>query len=119
MPTADEILSHCLAKPGAWQDSPWDDHVVAKVGEAGKIFCSIGDGSIGVKAGTRDEADEWLHEFPDDASVMAYIGKHGWNSLRVGAGIPDTALLAAIDESYLYVVEKLPKSKRPEGWDGT
>ena len=29
----DELLAYCLAKPGAWQDEPWGDGVVAKVGD--------------------------------------------------------------------------------------
>jgi predicted DNA-binding protein (MmcQ/YjbR family) len=48
---------------------------------------------------------------------MAYIGRSGWNTLRVGAGIPDEELLEAVDESYALVVSKLPKKLRPEGWD--
>lgn len=44
---------------------------------------------MGVKCGTnRDEADEWLLRYPDDAVVMAYIGRSGWNTLTVGSGIP-------------------------------
>ena len=66
---------YALAKPGAWADQPWEGDHVAKVGE--KIFCFLGSETIGVKCGTRAEADEWLAEYPDDASVMAYIGRHG------------------------------------------
>ncbi|WP_244927779.1 hypothetical protein [Nocardioides sp. W7] len=39
------MLSHCLAKPGAWADNPWDhEHPVVKVGpaERGKIFAFLG-----------------------------------------------------------------------------
>jgi len=28
-----ELLAYCLAKPGAWQDEPWEGDVVAKVGQ--------------------------------------------------------------------------------------
>ena len=49
---------------------------------------------------TRDEADEWLARYPDDASVMAYIGRSGWNTLTVGGAIPDDEILEAVDESY-------------------
>jgi hypothetical protein len=28
-----EILEHGLAKPGAWQDEPWEGDVVVKVGK--------------------------------------------------------------------------------------
>ena len=113
----EDLLAYCLAKPGAWEDWPWEDHVVAKVGpdDRGKIFAFLGDGtSVGVKAGAnRDEADEWLHRYPDDASVMAYIGRSGWNTLRIGGAIPDDEILEAIDDSYALIVTKLPKSIRP------
>jgi predicted DNA-binding protein (MmcQ/YjbR family) len=45
---------------------------------------------------------------------MAYIGRSGWNSLRVGGAIPGDELLEAIDASYDAVVAKLPKKDRPQ-----
>ena len=110
---AHEVLAYALDKPGAWQDEPWDGDVVAKV--ATKIFAFLGSGGgVGVKCGrTREEADEWLARYPDDASVMAYIGRSGWNTLRIGGEIPDEEILEAIDTSYDFVVSKLPKKDRP------
>ncbi len=109
------MLTYCLRKPGAWQDEPWEGDVVAKVGD--KIFAFLGGGSsVGVKCGSgRDEADEWLVRFPEDAHVMAYIGRSGWNTLDVGGAIPDDEILEAIDASYAAVVAKLPKKHRPQG----
>ena len=103
--------------PGAWPDSPWgEDHLVFKVHE--KIFVFLGQNGLGVKAGaTRDVADEWLDRYPEDASVMAYIGRSGWNDLALGGAIPDDELLEAVEESYRLVVGRLPKKPRPEGWD--
>jgi predicted DNA-binding protein (MmcQ/YjbR family) len=69
--TWESLLGYCLAKPGTWQDEPWE-----------------GD-------------------------VMAYIGRSGWNTLRLGGTIPDDELLEAIDASYAAVVSKLPKKDRP------
>jgi len=119
---SDELTAYCLTKPGAWLDNPWAEaHPVAKVGpaERGKIFAFLGADGVGIKAGaTRDEADEWLLRYPEDASVMAYIGRSGWNDLRRGGAIPDDELLEAIDDSYRLVVSKLPKSQRPPGWEG-
>jgi predicted DNA-binding protein (MmcQ/YjbR family) len=110
--TRDELLDYCLAKPGAWRDQPWEGDFVAKV--ADKIFAFTGESTVGVKAGAnRDEADEWLRQYPDDASVMAYIGRSGWNSLRIDGAIPDEELRDAVDTSYELVVAKLPKSRRP------
>jgi predicted DNA-binding protein (MmcQ/YjbR family) len=113
--TPAELLDYCLAKPGAVQDEPWEGDVVAKVDQ--KIFAFLGSpggDSVGVKCGAnRDEADEWLVRFPDDASVMPYIGRSGWNTLRFGGAIADDEILEAVDASYDIVVSKLPKSRRP------
>ncbi len=115
--THDELLAYCLAKPGAWEDEPWDGDTVAKVGPASRARSSPSWAatSVGVKAGAnRDEADEWLARYPDDASVMAYIGRAGWNTLRLGGAIPDDEIEEAIDASYDLVVAKLPKSHPPD-----
>jgi predicted DNA-binding protein (MmcQ/YjbR family) len=115
--TWDELLGYCLAKPGAWQDEPWDGDVVAKVGP--KIFAFLGSGaagqpSVGVKCGaTREAANEWLLRYPADASVMPYIGRSGWNDLRSGGSIPDAEIFEAVDASYAMVLAKLPKKDRP------
>ena len=113
--TRAELLAYCLAKPGAWPDEQWEDDVVVKVGS--KIFAFLGSDSastVGLKCGpSRDAADEWLARYPDDASVMAYIGRSGWNSLRIGGAIGDDELIEAVDASYDMVVSKLPKKDRP------
>ncbi len=113
--TWQELLAYCLAKPGAWQGEPWEGDVVVKVGP--KIFAFLGSeasGAIGLKCGpTRDVADEWLRMYPGDASVMAYIGRSGWNSLRTGGAIGGEELREAIDASYQAVVGKLPRKHRP------
>jgi predicted DNA-binding protein (MmcQ/YjbR family) len=113
--TWQELLAHCLAKPGAWQDEPWEGDVVVKVGP--KIFAFLGSmpsSTVGLKCGpTREAASEWLLRYPDDASVMAYTGRSGWNRLLIGGAIPDDELLEAVDASYETVVSKLPKKDRP------
>ena len=113
--TWEDMLAYCLAKPGAWQDEPWESDVVVKV--ASKIFAFLGSdtaSAVGVKCGgTREVADEWLLRYPNDAAVMAYIGRSGWNTLQVNGTIPPDELLEAIDASYDAVVSKLPKKDRP------
>lgn len=113
--TWDELLGYCLSKPGAWQDEPWEGDVVAKVNT--KIFAflgSAGGSSVGVKcAETREAADEWLVRYPDDALAMPYIGRSGWNTLKIDGAIPDEELTEAVDASYEAVVSKLPKKDRP------
>lgn len=112
MLNAKQLMDHCLSLPGAWSDQPWEGDHVAKVGD--KIFAFIGETSVGLKCGrSRDEADEWLRRYPDDASVMAYIGRYGWNTLKLGGAITDDEVLEAVDTSYADVVARLPKAKRP------
>lgn len=119
--TPEELTAYALAKPGAWPDTPWENDQVAKVSDGsggGKIFAFLGADSVGVKCGAgRDLADEWLARYPDDAAVMAYIGRSGWNTLRIDGGIPDDEIRDAVDVSYELVVSKLPKKHRPSGWD--
>ncbi len=109
--TPEEVRAYALGRPGAWLDQPWDGDDVAKVG--GRIFAFLGRDAVGVKCGTRAEADEWLAEFPDDVTVMAYIGRHGWNTVRISGAVPDDVLREGIEESYARVVAALPKRDRP------
>ena len=63
----------------------------------------------------RDEeaANEWLLRYPGDASVMPYIGRFGWNSLRTGGAIPDNELLEAVDASYQAVLSQAAQEGPP------
>lgn len=115
----DPIREFALGLPGAWPDQPWEGDHVAKVGPAGagKIFAFLGTRTIGLKCGNREEANEWLERYPGDASVMAYIGRSGWNTLRRGCAIRDDEIMEAVRESYEMVVAKLPRKHRPRGWE--
>ena len=107
--------AYCMAKPGAWPDSPWEGDTVVKVGP--KIFVFLGADrpatSIGLKCGDREAADLWLERYPDHARKMAYIGAHGWNTFTLDGTIDDEEVRELIDTSSDLVVAKLPKSKRP------
>jgi predicted DNA-binding protein (MmcQ/YjbR family) len=115
--TRDELVAYCLTKPGAWLDEPWEGDEVAKVAE--KIFAFLGGRdsdppSVGVKSGRDSEdARETRDRYPAAVTVMAYIGRYGWNTVRVDGTVPDDEVFELIDTSYDAVVSKLPKSKRP------
>ena len=114
---APDWLAYSLAKPGAWPDEPWENDVVAKVGD--KIFAFFGSaaedlpGSVGVKCGDRETADLGLERYPKSAAKMAYIGAHGWNTFTLDGTIGDDEIRELIDTSYDLVVAKLPKRLRP------
>ncbi len=106
------VVAYCLAKPGAVPDEPWEDDLVAKVG--GKIFAFLGGDGIGVKCGRNaDEAAEWRQRYLDSVSVSPYIGRYGWNAVRLDGTVPEDEIRELIDTSYDDVVSRLPKSKRP------
>ncbi|MER7168073.1 MmcQ/YjbR family DNA-binding protein [Micromonospora sp. NPDC000207] len=112
-----QMLTYCLAKPGAWLDRPWEDEEVVKVGS--RIFAFLGPGDTGARIGLkcgpdRDLADEWLRRYPDDAGVMPYVGRAGWNTLRLDGAIPTDELTEAVDASYATIVGKLPRRERPD-----
>jgi predicted DNA-binding protein (MmcQ/YjbR family) len=114
--TRDEVIEYCLAKPGAEETYPFGDHVlVAKVG--GKAFAFIGQedpATVGVKCGSSlEEAAELRERYPEAVSVLDYLGRHGWNKVVLGPGVPDAELEELLDGSYDAVVAKLPKAKRP------
>jgi predicted DNA-binding protein (MmcQ/YjbR family) len=70
--------------------------------------------AVGLKCGAnREEADELVATYPEDVSKMAYIGRSGWNIVRLGGAVPDDEILELIDTSYETIVAKLPKSRRP------
>lgn len=111
-----DLVAYCLAKPGSEPDRPWEGDLVAKVG--GKIFAFLGGDGLGVKCGRdSDESAELRLRFPASVSVMAYIGRHGWNRVQLdgAAGeVPDDdELRELVDASYDAVVAKLPRRLRP------
>ena len=112
------VLAYCLAKPGAQETYPWGEgEMVAKVGDKGFAFVGInGAGSIALKA-TPEEGAAWRERYPGAIKLSAYIGRFGWNSVQLDGSVPDDDLEELIDDSYQLIAAKLPKAKRPAGWD--
>lgn len=110
-----DLVAYCLAKPGAVPDEPWGNLVV-KVG--GRVFAFLGGDGLGVKCGRdSDEAAELRHRFPATVTVSAYIGRFGWNRVRLDGApgeVPDDdELYELVDASYDAVVARLPRRLRP------
>jgi predicted DNA-binding protein (MmcQ/YjbR family) len=115
--TRDDLVGYCLAKPGAWLDEPWEGDEVAKVGD--KIFAFLGSPggdapAVGLKCGRdADDASELRARYPDDVTTSAYIGRYGWNSVRIAGNVPDDEIRELVDASYDAIVAALPMRKRP------
>lgn len=113
----EDLIAYCQAKPGARLDQPWPDHLVAKVGD--KMFVMFdaeaeAGAAVGLKCGrSREEADDLVSRYPGDVAPMAYLGRYGWNTVRLGGALGEEDLLELVDASYDDVVSRLPRLRRP------
>jgi len=114
--TVDEVIAYCMAKPGAEESYPFGDHeLVPKVGEKSFAFIRFDEKTVAVKCADTDEAAAVLRDrYPDDVETTSYIGRFGWNTVKIGGKVPAKELRELLDESYETVVSKLPKKKRPD-----
>lgn len=109
------LRAYLLAKPGAQEDLPFGpDTLVLKVG--GKMFALIGLGETPLQVSLK--CDPLHAQMLRDAypSVVAgyHLNKRHWNTVTVGAEVPEPELLAMIDESYALVRQSLTKAQRRE-----
>ena len=95
----DELLDYCLAKPGAWQDEPWGDGIVAKVGP--KIFAFLRAVGPGVWNGWKRQLLSDLYDAAEEVLRLGHkqrgrteritmkraelAAELGWSRARFGA----------------------------------
>lgn len=114
--THDDLVAHCLTKPGAYLDHPWSEEAaVVKVG--GKIFCFLGGATEApgfAAKNTRDAIQEWRARYPDHIGTGPYLNKELWSRVDLSKGGPDVdEVHELIDDSYDLIIASLPRSKRP------
>ena len=108
----EEYRSYCLAKKGVTEEFPFDNEtLVFKV--AGKMF-ALTDvtnfASINLKCDP-EKAVELRDQYP--AVLPGYhMNKKHWNTILLDGSIPSKLLQNWIDESYIRVVNALPKRER-------
>lgn len=96
------LRTFALGLPETFEDAPWGDEVVSKVGPKGKIFVFYGpesDPSISVKL---PESFDQALAAPGAAPTGYGLGRHGWVSLPVhGPEAPALGVLQDwVEESY-------------------
>jgi predicted DNA-binding protein (MmcQ/YjbR family) len=105
--TRRRLLEFALEFPGAYEDQPWEDDVVAKVNK--KIFVFLGaadskDPAMSVKL--RDSLDQAL-SVPGAAPTGYGLGRAGWVTIPFRATTPPLDVLEDwVEESYRIVAPK-------------
>jgi predicted DNA-binding protein (MmcQ/YjbR family) len=101
----DDLEAFALHLPGAFRDTPWDEHAVAKVGK--KIFVFFGSTeplTITVKL---PESSDHALSTPGAEPSSYGLGKHGWVTVPVGGDdAPPDLLQDWIEESYRAIATK-------------
>jgi predicted DNA-binding protein (MmcQ/YjbR family) len=109
---AEGLRAHALSLPGAWEDHPWEEDTVAKVGK--KIFVFLGmppderdDGDYAFSVKLPESAEQALL-LPGAEPTGYGLGRAGWVTLRVRAAdeVPVDVFCDWIDESYRAVAPK-------------
>ncbi len=110
-----QIRSHCMAKPGTTEETPFDEITVTfKV--KGKMYVLINPEGMPLRMNLKcdPETAEALRELHQAIQPGYHMNKTHWNTVTIDGSIPDDEILRMIDYSYKLVAESLPKSVRAE-----
>lgn len=113
-----EYREYCLSLPFTEECTPFDETtLVFKV--AGKMFAYADMEEfqwIAMKC-EPNKALELRENYPDEVLPAYHSNKKHWNMVRTDGDLPDRLIKEWIRDSYLLVVEKLPRVKRWEIMD--
>src|SRR4051794_38320012 len=110
--TPDVLRSTCLAQPGATEERPFPDPDVCTYKVGGKIFAITRfEGTVSLKCDP-DLAEQLRISYPE-IQPGYHLNKRHWNTVTLGAGVPDTMVRELIEDSYALVVAALPRAARP------
>ena len=108
----EDIREYCLSKRETTEGFPFDDTtLVFKV--AGKMFALLNlksPHSINLKCDPDKAID--LRERYSSVRPGYHMNKSQWNTILLDGSIDESLLKEWIDESYVLIIEKMPKYKR-------
>jgi predicted DNA-binding protein (MmcQ/YjbR family) len=109
--TYDEVLAFCDGLPGSWQDTPWEDDVVVKVGP--KVFVFPGADAVSVKVEPA-VGDELRAAYPSSVGTAPYLNKKHWVRVALDGDVSDDELRELLTESHRLVLNGLTRAQREE-----
>lgn len=109
-----DLREYCLSFPLAEETTPFDETtLVYKVGGKMFLLMDMVDSSwINVKCDP-DRAME-LRERYSEVVPGYHMNKTHWNTVRTNGDLPESLIREWIRDSYLLIVNSLPRAKREE-----
>ena len=107
---AESIREYCLQKKSATESFPFGiDTLVFKV--KGKIFLlvALNEDPLSFNAKCDPDLAIELREKYEFIQPGYHMNKKLWNTVTIGTGVPNKLIREMIDNSYLLVVQTLPK----------
>jgi predicted DNA-binding protein (MmcQ/YjbR family) len=99
---SDELRATCLGLPGAVEERPFPDPDVVTFKVGGKIFAITRfEGTVSLKCDP-DLAEQLRVSYPD-IKPGYHLNKRHWNTVTLGAGVPDEMVRELIEDSYALV----------------
>ena len=109
----DDLYTYGLAKPGAWEDTPFGpDVLVMKVRK--KMFAMVNVERMPLGVALKSDPERWLEllERYDGVTRGPYLdGKH-WNLVLLQDDVPDDLIRDLVDRSYELVVAGMTRRER-------
>jgi predicted DNA-binding protein (MmcQ/YjbR family) len=111
--TLEHLRVYCLAKPGAYEDFPFNN-VMLTFRVKGKMFalCNIHDDPLEVNLKCDPELSELLRGKYEAVKLGWHMNKKHWNTIVLDGTITDAEITTLIDLSYELVVKTPKKSAR-------
>jgi predicted DNA-binding protein (MmcQ/YjbR family) len=107
---APELRRHCLAHPGAVEEFPFGPNTsVFKV--AGKMFAlsALASRPLQISVKCDPELAPQFRANYDACAPGYHLNKRHWNTITLGADMPDALVRDMIEDSYDLVVDGLPR----------
>ena len=109
-----DVITHCLALPGAEETTPFGPEVlVYKVG--GRMFALSNPDDVPARVNLKCDPERAIDLREQHEAVLPgyHMNKKHWNTVLLDRSLPADLVRELIDHSYDLVVSSLPKNKRP------
>ena len=109
----EELREYCLSLPHVTEDMPFDEDIlVFRI--CNRIFVLTSLESVPLRVSLKcdpERAIELREQYPDKIVPGYHLNKKHWNTVLL-EGLPLTLIDEMIIDSYMLVVEKIPKKER-------